>query len=51
VLVWIGFAFGLLTDQTASVTDATTANAISMNRRGLSVIKLNDRGKTGWIVG
>ena len=36
-----------LTDQTARATEATIAKLISINKRGLSEIKLIDKGRTG----
>ena len=47
----LGFVRGLLTAQTASEIEAIVAKATRMKSRGLSVIKLRDKGRTGWIVG
>ena len=47
--VWLrgGFSLGFFADLTATVIETTIARIMSMNKIGLSVIKLNDRGRTG----
>ena len=47
--VWLrgGVSLGFFADLTATVMEITIARAMSMNKIGLSVIKLNDSGRTG----
>ena len=47
--VWLmgGVSLGFFADLTATVIEITIARAMSMNKIGLSVIKLNDSGRTG----
>ena len=51
--VWLmgGGSLGFFADLTATVIEITIARTMSMNKIGLSAIKLNDRGSTGWMVG
>ena len=51
--VWLrnDFCLDLPADLTVIVIEITIARIIRMNKTGSPEIKLNDRGKTGWIVG
>ena len=51
VWLWIVCSLGFFADLTAMVMENTIARTMSINKMGLSEIKLNDRGSTGWMVG
>jgi len=51
VLFWFGVCLGLFADLTVMVIEITIARIISVNKIGSAETKLNDIGRTGWIVG